>query len=157
MPVNTAKVEGRRELDYQSFEELLADAERMSSGSIKTIGNWSAGQIFRHLAISYNGAIDGLPIKFPWHFRMMVKLFKKKILNMSMPPGYRMRPENAKITEPGPTSTAEGLAELRNAVQRLQKETHRARHPLMGNLTKQEWDKVMLKHASLHMSFLVPA
>jgi hypothetical protein len=157
MPVKTAKVQGRRTLDYASFDELLADAERLSSSSVKALGNWSPGQIFRHLAISYNGAIDGLPITFPWLFRMMVKLFKKKLLNGTMPAGYQMKPENAKITEPGPTSTEEGLAELRAAIARLQHETHRAKHPLLGVLSKEEWDKVMLKHASLHMSFLVPA
>ena len=33
---------------------------------------------------------------------------------------------------------------------------HRAKHPMLGDLTKEEWNKVHLKHASLHMSFLVP-
>ena len=155
MPVNTAKVEGRRKLNYGSYEELLADAQRMSAGAVKTLGNWSPGQIFKHLAIIYNGSIDGLPVRFPWHFRMLVKLFKNKLLSMDMPPGYQMRPGNAKITQPGPTSAEEGLAALRVAIERLQNESHRAKHPLMGNLTREEWDKIHLKHASLHMSFLV--
>ena len=157
MSVKTGKVAGRRSLDYASFEELLADAEKMSSVPVKTLGNWSAGQIFRHLAISFNGAIDGLPITFPWHMRLMVKIFKKKLLNMAMPAGYQMKPENAKITEPGPTTAEDGLGELRAAVVRLKSNPHRARHPLMGDLTYEQWDKIMLKHASLHMSFLVPA
>jgi hypothetical protein len=157
MPINTAKVQGRRKLDYASFEELLADAERLSAGPVKSLGNWSPGQIFRHLAISYNGAIDGLPIKFPWHFRMMVKLFKKSLINGEMPAGYKMRPENARITEPGPTSTEEGLTELRAAIARLKREAHRAVNPLFGMMSGEEWDKIMLKHASMHMSFLVPA
>jgi hypothetical protein len=157
MPVNTAKVHGRRQLDYKSFEELLADAERMSAGDVKALGNWSPGQIFKHLANMYNGSIDGLPVTFPWAFRMLVKLFKKKLINGSMPAGYKMKPENAMITESPPISSEEGLAALRAAVARLQRESHRARHPLMGDLSKEEWDKVHLKHASLHMSFLVPA
>ena len=66
MPVNTAKVQGRRQLDYGSFEELLADADRLSSGELKTLGNWSAGQIFRHLALVMNGSIDGLSVTFPF-------------------------------------------------------------------------------------------
>lgn len=156
MPVNTAKVKERRSLNYQSFEELLADAERINSGPVKALGNWTPGQIYRHLTISYNGTIDGLPITFPWLMRMMVKVFKKKLINMAMPAGYQMKPENARITEPGPTSPEEGLAALKAAVARLQRETHRATHPLLGNLTNQEWDKVMLAHASMHMSFLIP-
>jgi hypothetical protein len=155
VPVNTAKVQGRRKLDYASFDELLADADRMTSGPVKTLGNWSAGQIFKHLAIICNGSIDGLPVTFPWHFRILVKLFKNKLFSMDMPPGYHMKPENAKITEPGPTSAEEGLAALRAAIARLQYESHRAKHPLLGNLTREQWDKIHLKHASLHMSFLV--
>jgi hypothetical protein len=154
--VNTKRVKGRRPLKYTSFEELLADAEKMSSGPVKALGNWSPGQIFRHLAISYNGAIDGLAITFPWHMRLMVKLMKKMLINMDMPAGYQMKEENAVITEPGQTSTEEGLAELRAAVARLKREPSRAKHPLFGNLTNEDWDKVMLAHASMHMSFLVP-
>ncbi len=157
MPVITGKVVGRRSLDYATFEELLADADKMSTIPIKTLGNWSAGQIFRHLAISFNGAIDGLAITFPWHMRLMVKIFKTKLLNMAMPAGYKMKPENAKISEPGPATTEDGLADLRAAVARLKSNPHRAKHPLMGNLTYEQWDRIMLKHASLHMSFLISA
>jgi hypothetical protein len=44
MPVDTGKVERRRTLNYASFEAVLADAERLSGGSVKALGNWSAGQ-----------------------------------------------------------------------------------------------------------------
>ena len=45
MPVNIAKAEGRRKLDYASIEEPLADADRLGSGPVKVVGNWSSGQI----------------------------------------------------------------------------------------------------------------
>lgn len=156
MPINTAKVKGRRKLDYASFDELLADAERMTSGPVKTLGNWSAGQIFKHLAIVFNGSIDGMPITFPWYFRLVVRLFKKQILKGNMPAGYQMKNENADFAVPGPTTAEEGLAALRAAVERLKRDTYREVHPLMGNLNQEEWDKLHLKHASLHMSFLIP-
>src|SRR5579871_3266300 len=113
MPVDTTKVEGRRKLDFASYDELLADAERVTSGQFKTLGNWSAGQIFRHLAVTYNNSIDGFPMIFPWYFRLMCKVFKKKILKMSMPAGFKLQPEAAKTMDPGPTSTAEGLGTAR--------------------------------------------
>jgi hypothetical protein len=156
MPVNTARVAGRRILDYASFDELLADAERLSTEPVKVLGNWSPGQIFRHIAILCNGSIDGLPIRFPWHLRAMVRLFKKKLLQGSMPAGFQIKSPNDKVLLPGPTSVEEGLSELRASIARVQRESQRARHPLFGNLTKEEWDRVNLKHASLHMSFLIP-
>jgi Protein of unknown function (DUF1569) len=75
MPVNTAKVDGRRKLDYASLEEVLADADRLSSRPVKVLGNWSAGQIFRHLALAFNGSIDGFTMTFPWPLRLMARFF----------------------------------------------------------------------------------
>ncbi len=90
MPVNTAKVDGRRKLDYKSLDEILADAGRLSSGPVKLLGNWSPGQIFRHLATAFNGSIDGFTMTFPWYFRLMAKLFKNKLLNGPMPAGFKL-------------------------------------------------------------------
>jgi Protein of unknown function (DUF1569) len=156
MPVNTAKVEGRRKLDYASFEELLADADRLGAGPVKALGNWSAGQIFQHLALAFNGSIDGFTMSFPWYFRLMAKIFKKKLLAGPMPAGFNLPTEGGKALLPPPISTEEGLADLHAAVARLEREPHRARHPMFGDLPKEQWDKLHLKHASLHMSFLVP-
>jgi hypothetical protein len=156
MPVNTAKVDGRRQLDFASFEELLADADRLSSGPVKVLGNWSAGQIFRHLAIAYNGSIDGFTMTFPWYLRLMAKVFRKKLLAGPMPAGFQLPSEGARAMAPPPTSTEEGMADLRAAVARLQQEPHRANHPMFGELSREQWDNIHLKHANLHMSFLVP-
>lgn len=156
MPVNTAKVEGRRTVHYASLQEVLADAERLSSGDAKTLGNWSAGQIYRHLARAFNGSIDGFKATFPWYIRLMAGLFKKKLIAGAMPPGIKLPPNFARTVIPEPTSVEEGLAELRAAIARLEQEPHRAKSPVFGNLTKEEWDRIHLNHAQLHMSFLVP-
>ncbi len=155
MPVQTAKVEGRRKLDYKSLEEVVADAERLSAGPVTTLGNWSPGQIYRHLATAYNGSIDGFKTTFPWFMRFMAGLFKKKLLAGAMPPGIKLPPAFAKEVLPEPTSTEDGLAQLRAAVARLARDPHRAKHPVFGDLTKEEWNQIHLNHAKLHMSFLV--
>jgi Protein of unknown function (DUF1569) len=156
MPVDTKKVEGRRKLAYKSLDELLADAERIGSGPVKTLGNWTPGQIFRHLARSYNASIDGFDVKFPWFLRTTARLFKNKLINGPMPPGYGMPPDVAKVMAPGETSTEEGLTDLRAAIARLKQDARRVKNPVLGEITREEWDKVHLSHASLHMSFLVP-
>jgi hypothetical protein len=154
MAVNTAKVDARRKLDYKSFDELLADADRLSSGDVKTLGNWSPGQIFQHLANAYNGSIDGLPGGFPWFIRAMARMFKKKLIGGPMPAGIKMSAKLAKAVMPEPTSTEVGLANLHAAVSRLRQEPHRAAHPVFGEVSKEEWNTMHLKHANLHMSFL---
>jgi Protein of unknown function (DUF1569) len=156
MSVDTAKVEGRRKLKFASYEELLADVDRLTSGPVKTLGNWSPGQAFRHLGRAYNGSIDGFQMTFPLPFRLMGKLFRKKLLSMAMPAGFKLPAQGAKAMVPPPTPTEEGAAELRAAIARLKQEPQRANHPMFGTLTKEDWDKVHLTHASLHLSFLVP-
>ena len=81
MSVNTAKVDAHRKVEYKSFDELLADADRLGTGNVKTLGNWTPGQIFQHLAIAYNGSIDGFQAGFPWFIRVMGRLFKKKLIS----------------------------------------------------------------------------
>ncbi len=156
LPVATAKVEGRRKLDFKSLNEVVADADRLSSGAVTTLGNWSAGQIFRHLATAYNGSIDGFKATFPWPMRFMARLLKNKLINGAMPPGIKVPAQFANEVMPEPTSTEDGLAQLRAAVARLEREPKRAKHPVFGELSKEEWQKVHLMHANLHMSFLVP-
>jgi hypothetical protein len=155
MPIDTAKVTGRRQVAYKSLQEVLADAERLSAGKTRTLGNWSPGQIFVHLAKSFDGSIDGLNMKFPWYLRMMARLMKGKLLKGPMPPGFKL-PEGARSVEPAPTSTEEGLAALRAAVARQEHETKRAPSPIFGPITPEEWAKIHLIHSNLHMSFLVP-
>ncbi len=41
MAVNTRDVTDRREVHYESFHDLLADAEALSQGDVLTLGNWS--------------------------------------------------------------------------------------------------------------------
>jgi hypothetical protein len=154
MSVNTAKVTGRRKLDYKSFDEFLADVDRLSAGSPKTQGNWSAGQVFQHLANAFNGSIDGFPQAFPWFMRAIARMFKKKLIGGAMPAGIKMPAKLASAVMPEPTSTETGLANLHAAVSRLKQEAHRAAHPVFGKITNDEWNTVHLKHASLHMSFL---
>jgi hypothetical protein len=156
MPVETKKVVGRRKLDYASLEEVVADAERLSSGPVQTLGNWSAGQIFKHLALAYNGSVDGLNMKFPLPLVITARLFKRKLMNMPMPAGFKLPASAAEAVRPEPMSAQEGLAALRAAVERLRREPHRAKHPMFGELTADEWDKIHRTHANLHMSFLVP-
>jgi hypothetical protein len=156
MSVDTARVQGRRKLDYASLDEVVTDAERLSSGTIKTLGNWSPGQIFRHLAIAYNGSIDGFPPAFPWFMRMIGKALKRVFMKNPMPAGLKLPPKFAAVVLPSPTTTEEGLAELRLAVARLARESERAEHPIFGKISKEEWNSLHLKHANLHMGYLIP-
>ena len=160
MTVDTKKVAQRREVHYDSYDDLLADAERLVSGDVQTVGNWTLGQIFKHLAQSLNSSIDGTNMKFPWLMKKIFLLFmnKEKMLNEALSPGFKIPKKGDAQFSPDPSvSTEEGLASLRAAIDRCQTETSRAEHPAFGELIREEWDKFNLRHAELHMSFAVLA
>ncbi len=156
MAVDTAKVQGRRPVAYTSLSAMLADAEGVASGNFTTLGNWSAGQIFAHLAKSFDTSIDGSDAQFPWYIRTLARLFKKQMLKMPMPAGFQLPAKAAASLVPPPTSTEAGLAALRAAVARLESEPKRAYSPVLGEMTREQWNQLHLSHANLHMSFLVP-
>ena len=160
MTVNTKKVTQRRDVHYDSYDELLADAEHLASGDVHTVGNWTLGQILTHLAQSLDSSIDGTNMKFPWLMKKIILLFinKDKMLREPLSPGFKIPKKGEAQFIPDPSiSTEEGLAALRAAIKRCQTETLRAEHPAFGELTREEWDKLHLRHAELHLSFAVPA
>jgi hypothetical protein len=157
MSINTAKVANRRELHFDSLQQILDEVERLDPATTKTLGNWSGGQILRHLAIVINGSIDGTALRFSWILRMMGRMLKKRILAKGMMPGFQMKGKSAEILVPPATSWEEGLACFRQAIHRLETESKRQRSPFLGPMTREDWDRLHCRHAELHLSFLVPS
>lgn len=151
--VNTKKVKGRREVRYESFDDLLIDARRFAKTQVCCLGNWSPGQIFEHLARSLDGSIDGIDFAMPAPVRwIMSLLMKKKFLEGELPAGFK----SSDSMIPGDTSVKDGLASLEMAITRQNQEPNRVMHPGFGNISRESWGKFHLRHAELHMSFLVP-
>jgi hypothetical protein len=48
---------GRRTLGYESFDEVMADVERLRPGHT-TVGNWTLAQICRHLVAILRWHVD---------------------------------------------------------------------------------------------------
>ncbi|MCA9038847.1 MAG: DUF1569 domain-containing protein [Planctomycetaceae bacterium] len=152
MTVNTKKVAGRREVRYTSYADMMNDVEQMAVGEVRTLGNWSYGQILQHLATSLDSSIEGtgfmLPAPMRWLFTL---LMKNRFLYKAIPAGFKT---SGKFI-PGETSVEEGLMALRHSVERQSQEETCAPHPAFGKITKEEWDAFNLRHAEMHMSFVV--
>jgi hypothetical protein len=158
MPLNTKKVTGRRVVRYESFDEIVEDAERLASVPTQTLGNWSVGQIYCHLAKAADVLIDGAPTSAPVPIQWVLRTFlKKKLLSQSLSPGF-MLPKRAAALIPGEISTEQGLQLLRVATARIKADPNRApTHPAFGQCTAEDWYKWHLRHCEMHMSFIVEA
>ena len=63
MSIDTAKVAGRRQLHFNTIDDIVADVDRLSQGKVRTLGNWSPGQILKHLTVPMVWCLDGAPVK----------------------------------------------------------------------------------------------
>ena len=153
-PIDTKKVDGRREVRYENFDKLLADAMQLSHQPVRTLGNWTQAQIYMHIAMSLDTSIDGSSFMLPAPARwVMSRLMKKKFLNKTIPPGFKTTKE---MVAPEDTLLEESLSELQRAIDRQKNNPERAIHPGFGRISRDEWDQFNLRHAEEHMSFLVP-
>ena len=156
MPVNTGKVVGRREVAYESLDDVLMDAEQLvAAPQVKMLGNWSLGQMLAHLAAGLHMTIDGSDHRPPWFVRLLGPFLKWRVLR-KMSAGFQLpKPVADKIIPAKPVAPEEGLHLLQEAIKRFRSDTSRQPHNVFGKLTGAEWHQLQLRHAELHMSFAI--
>ncbi len=160
MAIDTKTVQ-RRDITLTSLADISADLDKIEAahqaGTLKTTGNWSAGQILEHISILMECAIDGFPSQMPAPMRWMaILLFKKKALSgEKMPAGFKL-PKGASFLFPSETTTTDaGIARLRKALARIEageRFTHPS--PVFGKLSHDQWCTLQAGHATLHLSFI---
>ncbi|REK05453.1 MAG: DUF1569 domain-containing protein [Planctomycetota bacterium] len=154
--VETAQVSGRRELHFDSYQEILDDVHRLASGPTKHLGNWSLGQCCEHLAKGMEYAVDGASFKASWILRLVGPLLKNRLITRPMKPGFKL-PKNATPYLPGESDDSVGIARLEKAIERMQNVTGPKPHVFLGAMTREEWDQLHFRHAEMHLSFILPA
>ena len=154
MSVDTKRVDGRRDIQYSSFDEFLEDARRLAEIPHRTVGNWSYGQILHHLTLSLHGSIDGFGYSDFWLVRLLASIFfKKKMLESGMPPGDKIAKKMQRL-EPHEIPVDDAIEQLAIAVERFKINPKRAPSPIFGKLAPTEANQLQLRHAELHMSFV---
>lgn len=159
--VNTKKAE-RRTLRFDTVAALRGEVDRVlaaeRAGTLRRTGNWTVGQSLGHLAAFIDFGYDGFPAELPTPpapIRFMLKLMKKKFLNKGLPVGVRIPKVPGGTIAIEPLSTDEGARRLRAALDRLDTPpTHPS--PAFGPMSKDDWTKLQLRHAELHLGFLHP-
>ena len=160
-PVNTGKLTNRRQLRFNSIEEVFADVEQLLSadraGTLRRIGNWSLGQALGHLAAWAGYAFDGYPINPPKVIGWILRLRRHSFIHGAMPAGVHIPRVKGGTTATEALSTDEGYARFRKAFERLKSSTPPNRHPFLGKMTHNDWICMNLRHCELHLSFMSAA
>jgi hypothetical protein len=161
VPVDTGKVLSRRTLRFETIDQMMADVNRLveaeRAGRLKRLGNWTLGQTLGHLAGWAEFGYTGSPLNPPFFIKWILRLRKQKFIWEPMAAGVKIPGVKGGTLNTEPMSTDEGLARFKRVMERLKKEPPTHPHNVFGQLTHEEAIAITLRHAELHLSFLVPA
>ena len=153
----TPATRSRRQVEYKTLSAFLQDAEFLATHPHDTVGNWSYGKILQHLTDGLNRSFDGFPFRSNVLVRWVARTFmKKKLLTQPMSAGFKLPKKWEEELPADSTPVDEALSRLKQAIARFEREEARASHPVLGSLTPEEWVQLHLRHAALHMSFVIP-
>ncbi|MEZ6048420.1 MAG: DUF1569 domain-containing protein [Planctomycetaceae bacterium] len=146
----------RRRVRYDSLDEFRLDVDFFAQHAYVTVGNWSYPQILTHLYRVMNASFDGFPFMMPWPVRFMARLFRKPVFHFGFPSGFKM-PRQAKPFLPEDAEDLPTAVEkMHDAIHRLQDHVPNKPHAVFGHMDYDDWVRCHLRHAELHMSFVVP-
>jgi hypothetical protein len=156
MPTTVEQTQ-RRSIEFTTLDEVRADIEALAAGSYVTVGNWSFAQILDHLGSSLIASIDGFPFKASWFVRWFVApMIKNSILTNQMKPGFKLPKKFSSYLPSEECTMDEALPKVLAAIKRFDDEIPVADHPFFGKMASEEWMNLHVRHAELHMSFVVP-
>ena len=158
--VDTAKVQDHRKLHFNTIDDVRGEIDRLvaaeRAGKLRRSGNWTAGQVFGHLATWINYGYEGFPMRVPWFIRLILRWKVRSHIKDGMPTGVRIPNVAGGTYGTEPLETEEGAQRLRAALKRLSTEPFKYDSPAFGKLPEADRIALNLRHAELHMGFLHP-
>lgn len=149
----------RRELEFDSLHDAIADAEQLAQGNVRTTGKHTFGQIVEHLARTHDmatGKVVGP--RPPLFMRLMMPIMKRFILNGPVSPGFKLPAAAEEFFWPdGEIDVQEAIAHLKESVDNYYKNGPLEVHPVFGKATREQIDNLNVTHCAMHLSFVHPA
>jgi hypothetical protein len=149
----------RRKLRFRQLDDILAEAERLNRGPYQIGGSWSLGQSLKHLGLAMMLCVgEGNPFKVPLLVKVVGRtVYRPIMLHWYFPSGFKLPKRAAAVLVPQePVSYEEGLETMRMGMERMAEDPNRVAHPVIGPLNAAQWNLLHLRHAELHLGYLVP-
>ena len=147
-----------RHLQFENLGAAVDDARQLLASGYTRHGNWSLGQICRHLTLVQDPSIDGYPAwmsLFAPLRPVMRRTLMKKILSGDSPIGIRTAP---RFAPPDDVADRREVEALRQSVERfLDFDEPFYPHPAFGRMDAKTFEAVHTAHAAHHLRFLSPA
>lgn len=150
----------RREVSFQTLDEVVADAEKLAAGEVRVVGSHSFAEILNHLAISQDAATGRVtPPPPPFFMKLMRPLIKRMVFNPKpLKPGIKLPATGESFFWPDKNiDAATALANLKESTENYNSNGPLDKHPFFGAVSRPESDSFNCRHAALHLSFVHPA
>lgn len=145
----------RRQLQLDSLVAVPTEARRLMEHGYDRAGAWSLGQVCEHLARAIESSMDGFDFAVPWWMRLGAPVGRWMVLRLRWMPAGAPAPRKWVPTDP--VDDHVGVERLTRAIERFiawDKPLHAS--PLLGHLTRDQWDLLHRLHAAHHLGFLIP-
>lgn len=162
--INTRRVKNRRKVRLKTMEDLVAEVDRLRSaaaaGSAKQLGNWSPAQVLWHIGKLIQLSFDGFGWRYrhgpEWTMRLMRWISWHWLIAMAFRPAFKNPPEAA-VLEPDLRAEFNDAADfLLQQVRRIHSGEQMTQScSVDGPYSHEQWIYIHLRHAELHLSFLL--
>ncbi len=146
-----------RKLKFDNLETAAEEAEALLRSGYERHGNWSLGQICRHLCLVQDPSVDGYPKWFSFFAflrPLMRMLLLPRLLRGDSPKGV---PTASVFSPPMDVDDAEEVRRFRNSVIRFKSHPGEyAPHPAFGRMNRERLEDLHAAHAAHHLRFLAP-
>lgn len=145
----------QRELSFDTYADVIVEIELLETVDYEKLANWNLGQICHHLSYYQKGALDGFGFDLPW----LVKYFIGKPMKRKTFKTGRMKAGGQTLKQSVANDSIDDAAaihECKEQLRLLESAETLQPSPLYGEMTIEEWKRLLLIHAAHHLGFLVP-
>ncbi|MCD0458243.1 DUF1569 domain-containing protein [Roseiconus lacunae] len=146
-----------RKLHFDRLEEAVAEVERLAKVPVQTTGNFTFPQIVEHLATAFDiSSGHQTPPPVPWLIRVVAPLMAKRAAHRPMKPGLKLPQKAQAFFWRDAEQLEDALSQFRTAYERYRSIDTLPRHPLFGNLSREDNEQLQCRHMELHLGFVHP-
>ncbi|MEM9941482.1 MAG: DUF1569 domain-containing protein [Planctomycetota bacterium] len=148
----------RRDLELEGFDSVLGECRSLLGNGYQRAGNWSLGQICRHIRLTIEANMNGYPwwmtlLGFP--LRPILKLLLlPRIMSGRSPAGLQTAPS---LVPPDGLDDDQEFQAFESCVGSFVRHTGPLYpHPAFGKMSHEEFGKFHVAHCIHHLRFLIP-
>ncbi|MEO9592593.1 DUF1569 domain-containing protein [Rhodopirellula bahusiensis] len=146
-----------RSLQFDNLDDAVQEAQSLLRSGYTPCGNWSLGQICRHLTLVQDPSVDGYPAwmsLFAFLRPAMRRFLLPKLRRPDSPRGIRT---SSMFVPPDDVNDAEEVESFAGSVERFHSyQGEYAPHPAFGRMSRAGIEEIHTLHAGHHLRFLTP-